>query len=794
MGMRKELWSDLSQIHHVIGNSPWLLSGDFNAVLGNEEKLGGVMLTDADILDFRSFTEICQLSHLKTLGCFYTWNNKQDSATRVWSRLDRSLVNDSWIQNFNSSHAEYLLPSFSDHSPGLISIYDEETRGKNPFKFYKMWINHSSFLPTVSAVWQSHIGGYKMFSVNSKLKLLKGALKNFNQVHFYNICDQVYKARLEVEDILNQVHFYNICDQVYKARLEVEDIQKKLQIDPLNPALINQEKCSISSYNKLLNCELSFFKQKTKIAWSLQGDRSTSYFHSVIKSNMHHNRILVLYKSSGERITEPEDVANELISFFKNQMGTAVVTTKPDINIIKNGYRLNDDQASYLAAPVSKDEIRIAVFSLSDNKSPGPDGFSASFYKSTWHIIGEEVTNAIEEFFTSGKLLGAINSTSLTLIPKVNCPKSPSDFRPISCCNCIYKFISKIIANRIKSVLGCLINEAQCAFVKGRQISNNILLAHELVKNYGRKSISPRIMLNIDIKKAFDTISWSFLEDMLNGLGFPKMMITWIMACITSPRYSISLNGTLYGYFKGERGLRQESYAGRLQIIKSVILGTQVFWTSCYVLPVKVLKRIDELCRNFLWGRTDQVLRPPLVSWDKVCTDKTFGGLGIFSAITWNMAAVLKTLWSIHENKESMWIKWVHGNYIKNGDVWNVESKRNDSWLWRQILKTRNKAITACGGIDNLKRYGRIGIIPNTILCSGWQFKTSFLLKTNFKVEVLFHQIAAAYVQVPVWKIGITFSSPVLSLKKSGMGLQAGLISIGELVIGICLSTGIATD
>ncbi|XP_020272040.1 uncharacterized protein LOC109847208 [Asparagus officinalis] len=305
MEMRKELWLDLYQIHQVIGNSHWLLSGDFNAVLGNEEKLGGVMLTDADILDFRSFTEDCQLSHLKTLGCFYTWNNKQDSATRVWSRLDRSLVNDSWIQIFNSSHVEYLLPSFSDHSTCLISIYDEEIRGKKPFKFYKIWINHSSFLPTVSSVWQSHIGGYKMFSVNSKLKLLKGALEN-----------------------LNQVHFYNICDQVNKARLEVEDIQKKIQNDPLNPVLISQEKCSISSYNKLLNCELSFFQQKAKIAWSLQGDRSTSYFHSVIKSNRHHKRIMVLYNSSGERITEADNIANELTSFFKNVMGTAVVTSK----------------------------------------------------------------------------------------------------------------------------------------------------------------------------------------------------------------------------------------------------------------------------------------------------------------------------------------------------------------------------------------------------------------------------------------------------------------------------------
>ncbi|XP_020245065.1 uncharacterized protein LOC109823190 [Asparagus officinalis] len=475
----------------------------------------------------------------------------------------------------------------------------------------------------------------------------------------------------------------------------------------------------------------------------------------------------------------------------------------------------------------------------------------------------------LRNFFTFGKLLGAINATSISLVPKVNCPKSPSDFRPISCCNCIYKFISKILASKIKLVLGCLINEAQSAFVKGRQISNNILLAHELVKNYGRKSISPRTMLNIDIKKAFDTISWSFLEDMLIGLGFPNKMITWIMACVTSPRYSISLNGILYGYFKGERGLRQDDplspylfilgmeYLSRsLDKLKhdssyNAVSGLEANQSKCSIYFGGMDATVKASIQNFLGVsegalpiRTDQVLRPPLVAWDKVCTGKIYGGLGIFSATGWNMAAVLKTLWSIHENKESMWIKWVHGNYIKNGDVWNVESKRNDSWLWRQILKIRNKAISECGGIDNLKSlisscyknskihisglYNALSLVSTKVLWhdtvwENWNYpkhnfvfwlaiqnklltqdklqsrgiilcvlvgnpkqasysrQTSkqryysikllqpmfrcFLLKTNFKAEVLFHQIAAAYVQVPIWKIEIISFSPVLSLK-----------------------------
>ncbi|XP_020266409.1 uncharacterized protein LOC109841898 [Asparagus officinalis] len=521
---RKELWSDLNQFSQSIGQSPWILCGDFNALISDDEKLGGAILSDADTMDFKLFIDNCHLSHMKTLGSFFTWSNKQGPDTRIWSRLDRALINDTWIARYNSSHAEFLLPSFSDHYPALISIYEDNVQGKKSFKFFKMWTKHPSFLPTVYSIWQTSVPGHLMYSVCAKLKLLKSALKE-----------------------LNKKHYHNISEQVMRAKNALEAIQRDLQQDPLNPIFIKQERDSLVSFNKLADCELSFYKQKSRIAWNIHGDRCTKLFHSIIKSNRHYNRILVLHDNSGIIISDNEGIAMEFISYFKGLMGTAVNTDSPDYNIIKNGPCINDTHSRYLSAHVSNEEIKKAVFSMSDNKAPGPDGYSASFYKSAWPIIGEEVTLAVEEFFKTGKLLGVTNSTAIVLIPKVQCPSSPSDFRPISCCNCIYKIISKILANRMQTVMGYIINDAQCAFVKGRSISSNVLLAHELVKNYGRRHISPRIMINIDIRKAFNTISWKFLSEMLVGLGFP----------ISSPKYSISLNGSLHGFFKGERGLRQ---------------------------------------------------------------------------------------------------------------------------------------------------------------------------------------------------------------------------------------------
>ncbi|XP_020250848.1 uncharacterized protein LOC109828230 [Asparagus officinalis] len=146
------------------------------------------------------------------------------------------------------------------------------------------------------------------------------------------------------------------------------------------------------------------------------------------------------------------------------------------------------------------------------------------------------------------------------------------------------------------------------------------------------------------------------------------------------------------------------SYAGRLQVIKSEILGVQNYWTTNFVLPVKVTQKIDELCRKFLWGKSDTSFRISLVSWDKVCYRKKQGGLGVFSASIWNLSSALRSLWYIHVNKESLWVKWIHGNYLKHWDVWHVKAKKENSWMWKQLIKCRDRALAITGGIDNLKQ------------------------------------------------------------------------------------------
>ena len=155
---------------------------------------------------------------------------------------------------------------------------------------------------------------------------------------------------------------------------------------------------------------------------------------------------------------------------------------------------------------VTKEEIKSLMFSIGNDKAPGLDGYTALFFKSAWPIVGEDVTKAVQFFFQTNTLYTAFNATIVALVPKYNNPNIMRDFRPISCCSVVYKCITKILANRLQKHLPCLIGKNQSAFTKGKSILDNIFMAQEVVRGYGRSTLSLRCVIKIDIQKAFDTL------------------------------------------------------------------------------------------------------------------------------------------------------------------------------------------------------------------------------------------------------------------------------------------------
>jgi len=153
------------------------------------------------------------------------------------------------------------------------------------------------------------------------------------------------------------------------------------------------------------------------------------------------------------------------------------------------------------------------------DKAPEPDGHNSYFFQKNWGLVGEDVCRAVLYFFTSGKLLHKVNHTFVTLVPKSTNAAHLNDFRPISCCNTLYKIISKVMANRLQQVIGEHISPNQSAYLKGRMISDTTLLDHEMDRDFINQ-IGSRLCLEVDLQKVFDTVNGEFVYYMFHYTGF----------------------------------------------------------------------------------------------------------------------------------------------------------------------------------------------------------------------------------------------------------------------------------
>ncbi|CAB4314237.1 unnamed protein product [Prunus armeniaca] len=193
-----------------------------------------------------------------------------------------------------------------------------------------------------------------------------------------------------------------------------------------------------------------------------------------------------------------------------------------------------------LSKPVLEDEVLVVVKQLDPIKSPGPNGFTGSFYQKFWSTIGGDILRLVQSFFHYGWMHKKLNHTHIALIPKVTNPRRMTQWRPISLCNVVYKIISKVLTNRLKKVIPHVVSLNQSAFVAERQITDNILVVHEILHSLkiARGSDIQFMAMKLDMAKAYDRVEWVFLEAMMEKLG-------------------VLLNGEPSGQIAPCRGLRQ---------------------------------------------------------------------------------------------------------------------------------------------------------------------------------------------------------------------------------------------
>uniref|UniRef100_A0A803QJ15 Reverse transcriptase domain-containing protein n=1 Tax=Cannabis sativa TaxID=3483 RepID=A0A803QJ15_CANSA len=403
----------------------------------------------------------------------------------TWELLDKLYYNAPnlpWVimGNFNS----YLFSS--DKYGGRISSSSVSSSFAEflnkfsliPLPFIDVWSDHS--VPIVASGFQSFLNK-QHHCVNH----LKSWSKKYNSL---------FKTRI------SQFNF------------EIDQLQNKIALTFEEFRKLSHLK---SALDALLYKEEVYWRQRARVKWLNGGDRNTKFFHKHASLRRKLNTIKFLKAVDGSIVNTREGIVNVITDYFQtlfSSQGSDVDAASAIFSSLNSG--LEESNVNFLNQDFTPDEVKRAVFQISGDKAVGLDGLNAYFYQRNWSVLGSDFTKAILDCLNNGADYAAINSTLIVLIPKKQRAHSLKDFRPISLCTTFYKVISKILANRLKVVLDNIISPNQSAFISGRIIFDNILLANEIVHaiNNRKNGKAGWTALKLDMSKAFDRVEWDFLQ------------------------------------------------------------------------------------------------------------------------------------------------------------------------------------------------------------------------------------------------------------------------------------------
>ncbi|XP_047942726.1 uncharacterized protein LOC125189497 [Salvia hispanica] len=349
-------------------------------------------------------------------------------------------------------------------------------------------------------------------------------------------------------------------ERLKKAEQEAKEALERYEQNP-TPEFRSEINKSAAEYILRLKMEDDYWRQKVTLKWVAEGDRNSK--------------------------------------FFQGSLG------EPDLGILST--LPSHVNMELLEKAPSTEEIRKVVFSINAESAAGPDGYSGLFFQACWEIIGADVVAAVLDFFAGSQIPRGIAATLIVLIPKKENPSKWAEFRPISLCNVMNKIISKLLASRLAPLLPLIIAPNQSGFIKGRLLSDNVLLAKELFHEIWKGVTSPNMVLKLDMEKAYDRVQWPFLLKILKKMGFSDRWVKFIENCISPCWFSILINGSGAGFFKSSRGLRQEDpispslfalaadYLSRL--LDRLILGRKemMYCTARYTMGISHLAYADDI-------------------------------------------------------------------------------------------------------------------------------------------------------------------------------------------------------
>ncbi|KAL8115005.1 hypothetical protein AgCh_021723 [Apium graveolens] len=524
-GRRTEAWDMLRQLERD-SLLPWCIIGDFNDLMTADEKEGGHIHPRALLNGFSEAINDCALIDLGYKGDKFTWERFRGTDKWVVERLDRGFANKEWTELFSNAEVRVHEVSTSDHMPLCLQLNRKVYMPKGRrFRFENMWVQEKECRNIVHECW--HNGGEhdllsKLARCCQRLEEWGGGL---------------------IKNLKSKLAFYRKEMQRLKSRRDRGGV-----------SLYNEARWN---YLRLLEKQEVFWSQRAKQYWLRNGDNNTRFFHKFATTRQKHNRIQRIKDANGDWQDTEEGIQNTITRYFEN-----IFLESDEGEQMSDSIRFNqitDEQRDELMQELTEEEVKEAVFAMQPEKSPGIDGLNPCFFQTYWNVVCKDVFEFCRQFFEHGSLPDEVNRTLVCLIPKVKCPKQVADLRPISLCNVVMRILSKVLANRLKPCLGSIISNNQSAFIEGRLLTDNALLAFEINHYIHRKTQGNDgvAALKIDISKAYDRLEWRYIELMMNRMGFPQNWIVRVMQLVKKVSYSFLRNGKVFGDVRPSRGIRQ---------------------------------------------------------------------------------------------------------------------------------------------------------------------------------------------------------------------------------------------
>ena len=318
-----------------------------------------------------------------------------------------------------------------------------------------------------------------MEDVKNKFKRLEGEMKQW-----YSAVDT--SARMRKRELVAQIEELDKCDDNDILREEERILCGDL----------------LSQLRRMEEKEEAMLMQKSRVEWIKSGDLNSKFFHSKLRWRRGRNNLVGIC-INGISCDDPHRVKSHVKQFFERRFEAS-----SECKLRLDGVTFStimEGQNALLCGIFTEAKVFETMSQCGSSKCPGLDGFNF-FIKSNWEIIGKDVVRAILFFHSTGYLPRGCNASFITLVPKKANPSKLNEFRPISLVGCIYKILSKVLANRLRKVLPSVIDVNQFAFLEGRGLLDNVLVANEIV-DFLKKEKKSRVMVKVDFEKAYDSVN-----------------------------------------------------------------------------------------------------------------------------------------------------------------------------------------------------------------------------------------------------------------------------------------------